>query len=806
MIKGKVTGENFEALPFATLYISGTTKGTTTNIEGNYSFDLAPGEYELIFQYVGYVKSIHKIILTEENISLDVNLKREVFELQEVVITANGEDPAYPVIRAAIKKRKYHIEEVQAYNCNVYIKGMQTLKEKRDKLFGYTVPVDTGIVYLSESISEFSFERPGKIKEIMVSSKVSGNITNFSYNQGSQMLISFYDNLIKVSGLSERSFVSPISANAFLFYEYKLEGVTTENDLLINKIKVIPKRKNDPVFEGYIYILEDLWKIHSVDLTLTKEHQIEFMNRMTIQQVFAPVYNDIWMMISQKFNYELDAFGFKGEGNFVGVHSNYKIQPKDYPSNTSNSTGFDKILFEDLFSNNYFNNEILTINKDANEKDSSYWNTIRPIPLTDVELADYQKNDSLKTVYSSRAYKDSVDNYVNKISLSNVLYSGYTYQKSFKEQYFQFEPIIKSVQYNTVEGWVLNVSPIYSKFKDNIPQFRIMPDLRYGFSSKQFYGALRGDLYLDPIKYSKIYGGIGKFVSQLNNGNPISAPINSFETLFRRNNYLKLYEKDYAKIGYISEIKNGITIHTSMTYEDRSLLKNTDSYSFFGDNDITSNQPSNIEAVDTSFQPYQSLQYFLKLRFDFKRKYLNRPDGKIILDSPYPRLEIYYRKGLSILGAETNYDQLSALIAGDLPAGLVGESNYMISAGTFLNKKKMFFPDYTHFNSDFAVISNFNTYKFQLLDYYKFSTTSRFYNFNFRHHFNGFLINKIPFLRKSKVQAVGSFSYLNTIALGNYFEYGIGFEHIFKILRLDYYSSNIDGNFYRQGVRIGIGF
>ena len=53
-ISGKITNNANEPLPFATVYVKGTTIGTNSNEEGDYSLKLAGGEYELVFQYVGY--------------------------------------------------------------------------------------------------------------------------------------------------------------------------------------------------------------------------------------------------------------------------------------------------------------------------------------------------------------------------------------------------------------------------------------------------------------------------------------------------------------------------------------------------------------------------------------------------------------------------------------------------------------------------------------------------------------------------------------------------------------------------------
>lgn len=63
--------------------------------------------------------------------------------------------------------------------------------------------------------------------------------------------------------------ISPIAGNAFNYYKYKLEGTfQDENNLRINKIKVIAKRATETVFEGYIYIAEDSWPIYAIDLDI----------------------------------------------------------------------------------------------------------------------------------------------------------------------------------------------------------------------------------------------------------------------------------------------------------------------------------------------------------------------------------------------------------------------------------------------------------------------------------------------------------------------------------------------------------
>ncbi len=806
-LSGKITDEKGDPLPFTTLYVLNTTKGTTSNINGEYAIELAPGTYELVFQYVGYKKTTKTITLGSSPATLNVTLQSEALQLKEIVVSAAEKDPAYRVIRETIKKREYHKKQVQAYQCQVYIKGMQTIDEKPDKVFGFVIPLDTGIVYLSESISELSFEQPDKIKEVMISSKVSGSTNSFSYNQGSQMMFSFYDNLLKAEGLSERGYVSPIANNALLFYEYELKGVIQENGLLINKIKVIPRRKNDPVFSGYIYIIEDSWKIHSVDLTLTKEHQLEFIDNLNIRQVYAPVQDDIWMMISQKFTFTVDIFGFKGKGNFIGIHSDYKVQPNlDFIKKDSNETGVAAI--DRLFPKNYFSNEIMVIEDHANQRDSSYWNKVRPIPLTRIETTDYRRKDSLEVIFNSKPYKDSLDKRVNKISAANILYSGYVYQKSFEEKYFRFEPIIENLQFNTVEGPVVYLKSIYSKSEKGQLKYQIIPEVKYGFASKKPYGQLFGRLYYNPKKFSRAMVHVGHFTHQFNPSFPISPLINSLETLLNRRNYLKLYEKTFAAAGIHSEVANGLLAESRIEYANRKELFNQSDYSvFYSDSRFfTPNSPANQELGATSFGSNSSLTISGALTIRFKQKYITRPDQKYVLGSKYPRVRISYTKGLPVLGSDVDYDKADISVRDKVDYKLMGSGNYNLAAGTFFNKKKLTFIDFKHFNGSRTLLAQFKPNNFQLLDYYAFSTTRQWVFGQYSHHFNGFLINKIPFLRKSKVQAVGSFNYLYTQTSGHYFEYGAGLEHIFKVFRVDYYAGFLQGHHYANGIRLGMGF
>lgn len=794
IIRGRVTGTDGEPLPFATLHIKNTSTGTITNGEGYFSIDLPPGRYQLIFQYVGYKTISHAVTLGKSPVQLDVTMEEEILHLKELVITSTGEDPAYAIIRKAIEKRKFYLNEVEAYHCNVYIKGLQRLDKAPDNVLGVSIPVDTGIVYLSESVSEFSFKQPDKIREVMISSKVSGDNQAFSFNKASDMMFTFYKNLLQVEGLNPRGFVSPIASNALMFYRYALEGVIQENGQRINKIKVTPIRPNDPVFTGYIYILDNSWRIHSLDLLLTKANQIEFIDSVTIKQVYAPAgdgrRHDIpWMMISQSFDFTFKAFGFEGDGYFIGVYSDYELEPK--------------------LERRYFSNEVMSIADEANERDSVYWANIRPVPLTRIEKIDYLEKDSVRVIRESRHYMDSVDRERNKIGPGNLLLSGYTRYNSYEDKSWHVPPLTQILQFNTVEGFAPNLSLTYRKMYEDRKAIRIAPALRYGFASEQLNGKLEAFFYYNPKKFA--YGGIGfgRFVTQFNQDRPLSPFFNTLYTLLEGHNYLKIYDRSFIDLYHEAEIVNGVKLSTKVSYAERKPLFNSNEFSFRDGDDIhfTPNAPQNAEWRNTEFFRHQALVIDIGVSLHIAQKFVSRPDRKIIVESKYPEISFQYKKGLpKVMGSDIDFDMLEASVGDEIDFGLLGAGNYLFFGGSFVNADSLAFMDFKHFNGNRTIFGNFDMGNFQLLDFYLFSTRKDWYGAQYEHHFNGFIFNKFPLVRKLNLQAVARVNYLHTDALKNYFELGFGIEHILKIGRVDFFTGFREGNRTRTGFRLGIGF
>ncbi|WP_375586279.1 SusC/RagA family TonB-linked outer membrane protein [Cyclobacterium xiamenense] len=85
-VTGRVLDENGEPLPGATITIQGTTRGTVTDLDGNFMID-APEGSVLVFSYIGYES---KLVTLGGQSGLEVRLQPDSSSLEEVVVVGYG--------------------------------------------------------------------------------------------------------------------------------------------------------------------------------------------------------------------------------------------------------------------------------------------------------------------------------------------------------------------------------------------------------------------------------------------------------------------------------------------------------------------------------------------------------------------------------------------------------------------------------------------------------------------------------------------------------------------------------------------
>ncbi len=813
-ITGTITDDKSQPLPFASVMIKGTTKGTTANNEGKYFIEVEQGTYTVIAQYVGYNRSEKKVTVEEKPVIVNFELSLLQLALKEVVVRPGGEDPAYEIIRNAIKKRPAYENPLDSFTCEAYIKTLIKTRKLPNKILGQRIEekdkkqmgVDSagkGIIFLSESLTKVAFKKPDRTKLEVLSGRESGS-NGYGFNFPT--FINFYSNNVNVftSQLNPRGFVSPIADGAFNFYRYIYLGSFWEEGKEINQIKVMARRKFEPAFSGIINITEGDWRIHSLDLMVTKESQLELLDTLTIKQIHVPVTPAVWRTKDQVITFTFKMFGIDALGSFLNVYNKYDINP-----------GFRK---------KYFNNVVVQYDTAVNKKSKQYWDSIRPVQLEPEEAKDYKIKDSVFEGRRDSAFsKRSIDSLRKKqgpVKIKQVFWSGFN-RSDFHPTHptnISWEPLLRSIQYNTVEGLVARVN---FSVRRTIPawkeQITLMPLLRYGFSNGHLNTSVQISFSKRAFTWDSDGGNShrrtwtfagGKRVSQFNRDNPITPLMNSIYTLADRKNYMKIYESWFGEVSYSRRMDNGLQFIIRGVYEDRLPLSNTSDFSFFGSKQtkiFTPNYP--FEKLTAQFSRHQAVVGSVSVEFKPGQRYIQFPRGKRPIGSRYPTLAVSYEKGIeTIFGSDVNFDKWKFSMWDDINLKLFGRMRYRLGVGGFINDRSVFIQDYQHFNGNQLLFASEYLNSFQLAPYYANSTTAQFYAIgHLEHHFNGLLTNKIPFFRRLNWHLVAGANAFFVNGNNNYAEIFGGIENIFKVLRIDVVASYLDGKNGTVGVRVGLG-
>lgn len=788
-IKGTITDLKGNPMAFVNIYLQDTYTSTTSNEQGKYELNVkTPGTHVVLYQYLGYKTEKRIIEATTFPQLVDVQLGQEDIQLSDVIINPK-DNPANDIMRNAIASRRQNSEKTARYKADFYSRGIFRVKNLPKTIMGQKLDffdemIDStrsGILYLSETVSKITFQKPDQMKEVILASKVSGNDNGFSFNNAAQVNFDFYENYLDF----DVKVISPIADNAFNYYKYLFDGsFVDENNKVINKIKVIPRRNTEPVMEGYIYIVDESYAIYAVDLSIKgSQMQNPALNSLSLKQSYSfNNKNKLWTKNTQTIDFLAGLLGINISGNFTYVYSNFE--------------------FAEKFEKKIFTAEVLKFEENANKKEDSFWETIRPVPLTNEESTDYLKKDALQTKKKSEVYLDSIDRKRNKFGFSDII-MGYTYRNSFKKWSLSYDGPLLSTSFNTVQGWKTQAGFTFLKRDEDTRTFtRFGIRFDYGFAEEKLRVTGNFTRKFNNINNSQLSVFGGSSVNQFNGSNPISNIVNTISSLFFKNNFMKLYEKNFISANFGREIINGFNLNMNLEYSERKPLRNTTDYTTIKNNDLyTSNNPLlPNDYITPAFEKHNLVKGSINARIKFGQQYWTRPDGKYnIGNEKSPNIYLGYEKAFAATDKNYEYGLVSARVTQNLSIGNKGDMTMNFKAAKFFNAENIAFVDYKHFNGNQTHLTNGEGYTnlFNNLPYYTASTNDSYFETHIEHNDKGYLMNKIPLLNKLQSQLVLGFHNLAIPDRKPYQEFSIGLDNLgfgkFRLLRIDYVRSYQNG-------------
>ncbi len=848
-IKGIIKNTKGEQLSFASIIVKSSSRGTMANEEGKYEFALEKGSYTIIFQYLGH-KTIEKSVeVGNDYVTLDAVLEEQSVALNEVRFSAKAEDPAYTIMRKTISMARFKILELDSYTARTYVKGTAKMEEVSGlmkMLAGKKIEKETGLkigqVYVIESINDINFKQPSTVKEKVISAR--NNLPKQVQDQGANFIP-----VARTSFYSPKSFgdmISPLSPSALAYYKFKFEGEFTENGQTVNKIRVIPKAQNENVFSGVINIIEDSWYIHSLDLKFSDNNA-----KNAIKIVYSP-FKEVWLPVSYTFHIDFDAFGFKGYFNYVtnvrnyavNVNEKYHQKPvvidekidkaeaqslkgekvdaktalkqkqltrkqleKFLKSSEKEDKKERKAKGEDVALVRSYNLEVDTLFK---RRTNNFWEEERQVPLTEFEIKGYAQADSITKANEGQYKKDSIKN-LPVFKVPHIFF-GKTYNYGKRDEVYGYYP--KSLTYsspfsqiplldfvNSVDGYYLQAGIKFETRDRFISRTSLYGDVRYALGRQ----ALNFDVgYFDfQIKKNRTFEiKAGRNIQQFNYSNPISTFTNTVYTMLGEENYMKIFQKDFASIEYRKRFSPLFIGVLGVEYAQRKELQNLANFKPWidsKDKEFTSNQPNVIELNDKRFVNPEALTIDFELLFRPFAKKGEYNGREYSINSGNPNFRIKSTNGLM---SDGNFARLQASYEQIFELEKIGDLHVLANYGGYL-KEPTYFSDFRHFNGNLTIIRSFSFNAFRNLDYYAHSTRGNYLEVFAANDFQKFLLTQITLLRLYGLKESIFANYLNVPNQNfNYAEVGYGVSGIGKLLGLEVVGNFVNGKYSSTVLRI----
>jgi hypothetical protein len=832
-IRGEVQDINGEPVPYAAIFIKELTRGTTCNAIGQFALPLPAGEYNIFFRSLGYTEVNRNITVGEDYTELVIHLPPQTYMIPEVRISATGEDPAYWIMRKAIGLANYHLHEVSSYDAEIYIKGTAIIEEMPKaiarRIRANELEVKEDETYMLESLNEVHFTAPDKYQMRVIASQNTLPGYTDNVNPMDYINASLYQQQIE-------GVVSPLARNAFVYYRFSFEGTFMEGTRIVNKIKVTPKRKSQQLVEGYLYIVEDLWCLHSSDLSLNT-----IAGTIFLQQLYANVIMDAWLPVNHKIQANVEIVGVKGTATYVSSlkYSDVILNPNlpetyftamngtgetggNLPEEEQQVSREQEKINELLKKEELTNREVVKLSKliekeaekadqgregeelnqtgttfsvaeDAVKNDSLYWNQMRPIPLTPEEQITLQVRDSIMGTGGPAPAKDSLQVVSGRKGrpFRNLVY-GKTYTAGKGRFRFTYNGLLdpEMFGYNTVDGICYGQEFRVEWRPDSVRVVRSFLTAGYAFHRSAPLLSWTSDLLYAPMARGKVALNLDYTSSDFNGQTGIPSTTSMIYTLFLRQNYMKLYEKVDAILSNRIDLTNGLVLTTSATFGLQNRLDNRNYFSFFFRNAeeerFTPNTPGGRPRDAGELLDHRRLMASIELEYTPRQHYVIRNYRKELRGSDWPTFLLSYRKAFPL--KDSGWSDFSVLETGirhSFDVGLMSRLDWSVGLGYFPDTASVHFSDFKHFKTnplyvDMAGLDQATMFA----DYYESSTSRYWVDLHATLTSSYLLVKYLPWFSERLWRESLHLGYTHTPSIPNYLQFGYSLNEIFFLVDL----------------------
>ena len=442
-VRGRVTDEAGEGIPFAGVYFKGTTVGITADIDGYYNLETKDlTRYVLVAQLLGY-DTMEVFVQPGKFNEVDFTLRLADNRLSGAKVKADNKKARELLANIQAHRSTNDPDNHPEYICEVYNKMEMDLTHPAEQLdgkrfkkeFGFVFDyIDTsavsGVPYLPVMISETVSERrhsssPARDAEKVLANRISGlnpdgNNMLSQFTGSLHLRINFYRPFINAFDVQ---FPSPIQENGLLYYNYYIIDTLKVDGRKTLLVRYHPKQLvSTPAFDGEMRIDCEDFALRSIHANMKNTTNVNWLRDLVFDSEYERQPDSTWF--------------YKSDRLYVDLSLSLQDSSKMLSFIGRKDMNYSKVSFE-LGDRIRSGEALVGVEDGASKKDESFWASARPEPLSEKEQAIYDMVDKVQTVPMYRTLYDIVYTAIN----------GY-----YEVGKIGFGPYFKLLSFNALEG------------------------------------------------------------------------------------------------------------------------------------------------------------------------------------------------------------------------------------------------------------------------------------------------------------------------------------------------------------------
>jgi Family of unknown function (DUF5686)/CarboxypepD_reg-like domain len=770
VVMGKVIDKKGEPISYVQIQFLDSKISTKSDTLGNFYLSTYYPTDTLLFRLIGYQTERVKI-KKDQTQELVVKLSTQDKEVAEVVLKAPTETRGAQLHRRIVTyKNVNNKEKLEAYQYHLYNKIQLDASNLDSSLLNNPIvdrlsivknyletdSTDTSLLpaVLSETVSDYFYCKEPKLKkEVVTASRITG-VENMQMTQflGDMYLdLNIYDNIYD---LFNKSFISPLAPYARNYYEFYLDDSTFIGSDWCYKLRFVPKRSGDLVFEGLMWVHDTTYAVKRFQANIAPGANLNYIQEFYIEQNFEQVQKEVWMLISERM---ILSFKVTEKSKFLGLIGRKYSQRSAYVINDAQPEAF------------YRSDNAVDIEQNAKERSDEEWATLRPVVLSDKELRIAEMVDSLEkqpfyqamrkmTYFATTGYWP-----VNKIEIGSAT---------------------SLISMNPVEKFrvalALRTSNDFSK------RFEIGGRVAYGFGDQRFKYNVRLRYNITPQKRGMLMAYYNYDIEQIGLSPTAASMGTSFVTILSTAPFDKLTFVQKAGVSLEKDVRKDLILFGALEWKNYTPLGLATYQRFDGLDTL------NVEHISTT-------ELTTRIRWTKDEEFLSGSFDRTALRSPYPILSFQGIFGFKdVFGSDYNYQKLEFQFEHNTQLGVLGRMRYGFTVG-YINGIAAYPLLKVHDGNQSLWLLTSATNMVNFLEF----ISDRYVIGFAENKWEGLLFDRIPLVKKSKIRLVtterimlGSLSSKQNQALiipsfvqpfngVPYVEIGVGIENIFKVLRID---------------------